>query len=523
MLLLHDGTKPQLRPYQQEVVSQVHRAIADGFKRPVIVAGTGSGKTVMAAQLIDDFVSQSKTILFVVHLDVLVGQTAEKLESFGVDHGFIKAGYPERAYASVQIASVQTLPRRNWWKRHHFDVVIFDEVHATGFSSIGKQLLTKYYPESIHIGLTATPYRLSKKEGLADYFNKLIQAPPPRELMEMGFLVWPKYFTLPEADLSGVGTVAGDYDESSLAVACNKPELIDRIFQEWVRLAPGKRTIAFGVNVNHAQAIANRFSSSGIPSAVVTGETSRNERKDIYKRFASGEILLISSVGVLTTGFDSPAAEVEIIARPTKSKALHYQMVGRVLRISPETGKTHGIVLDQAGNVRKFPFVEELKRFRLTNGEDSQGEAPKKVCESRDETCKTRQHGTVDENGVSLGCGALLYSFLQKCPHCGYKFPERVKAQLTGNLVELSVKRQQKAEKQPVTRSPNADRIDHLIRVAGNRQYQKGWVGHKVLETPNITKDDLKYTAKLLGYDWRWAEHKWEELQIQRGKTVATV
>jgi superfamily II DNA or RNA helicase len=488
MLLLHDGTKPTLRPYQQEVVSQVHQAIADGFKRPAVVASCGAGKTLMSAKLIEDFVACGFNILFFVDLDCLVPQTAEKLEAFGIDHGFIKADYPERRYCQVQIGSAQTMARRSWWKRIHFDVIIYDEAHKTVYSRIGQEMLNSIYPDSLHIALTATPWRTSKRQSMGDFFNTLILAPMPYELQEMGYLVPMRYYTLPQADLSGVATVAGDYNEGQLSVACNRPELVEKIASEWHRITPGKRTIAFAVDIAHATAIAQQFDRDGIPSGIVTGDTPKNERNRLYQALHNKEILVLSSVNVVSIGFDLPSVEVGITARPTESAALFHQQLGRVMRISHATEKSEGVILDQSGNLlkRKTGFVlpEQLrpKHFSLKRSSQVEpGEAPLKPCESHDETGKTNPHGSLDESGMSLGCGVLLYSFLQKCPHCGYKFPERAKAQLTSNLVELSVKRQERAEKQGAIRSEHADHIDERMGChQGFANSQRDKAGFKV-------------------------------------------
>jgi len=169
----------ELYPFQKELVDSTHSRLANGENRLLIVAPTGSGKTIIAAQLIQDLASAGMRILFLVHLDVLVGQTAEKLERFGVQAGFIKAGYTEERGAPVQIASVQTLIRRGWWRSQHFDVVIFDEAHRTAFS-LAAELIRDVYPNAVHIGLTATPWRLNPRQGLSDYFSESIAAPLPQ-------------------------------------------------------------------------------------------------------------------------------------------------------------------------------------------------------------------------------------------------------------------------------------------------------------------------------------------------------
>ena len=133
-------------------------------------------------------------------------------------------------------------------------------------------------------------------------------------------------------------------------------------------------------------------------------------RNKIYQQLADGEILVLSSCGALSEGFDVPAVNAVILSRPTKSKALYCQQLGRGLRLSPETEKQDCIILDQAGNVLRHGFVEDLKEVSLTPGKQKgEGEAPMKVCPQDDD-----------------GCGAILYAFQMNCPHCGYKFERRI-------------------------------------------------------------------------------------------------
>lgn len=175
---------PALRPYQHQVIQDVYSHIRNGIKRILVVAPTGSGKTLIASQIVAHAVSRTKRVLFIVHRDILISQTYVKLRSFGVDCGFIKAGWQENRLALVQIASVQTLPRRNWWHEFSADVILLDECHILGWSSVTQQMMREVYPSVIYIGLTATPFRLSRRESMGDVFDALVNAPTPRELIE---------------------------------------------------------------------------------------------------------------------------------------------------------------------------------------------------------------------------------------------------------------------------------------------------------------------------------------------------
>ena len=406
-----------LRPYQKKAVSDTYQLIRSQRRKILLVAPTGSGKTIMSSRVVKDAVSRQRRLLFVVHRKILIDQTYNKFQKFGLECGFIKSGYPENRDALVQIASVGTLEEREWWKDYPADVILLDEAHITAFAKIVAEMMRRIYPRAIYLGLTATPWRLAKNEGMGDMFTDLVCAPMPYQLIEAGFLVKPSYYSLKQPDLDKVKINDGDFDSQQLAVACNTPEQIEATVKDWFRLAYGRRTIAFTEDVKHAQNLAAAFEKYGIPSAYVSGKTSTEIRHKIYKQLENGEILLLASCAALSEGFDVPAVNAVFLCRPTKSKALYFQQVGRGLRISPDTGKQDCIVLDKAGNVLRHGFVEDLKEVSLSPGEVSltpgkekseREEAPIKVCPQDDD-----------------GCGAILYSSQMVCPQCGYEFQRK--------------------------------------------------------------------------------------------------
>lgn len=439
---------PNLRSYQHRFINEVYEHIRTGANRILGVAPTGSGKTIIASQITSHAVERGRRVMFLVHRDVLVGQTANKFEAFGLDCGFIKAGWREKRNAKVQIASVQTLPRRDWWREFPAEVVILDEVHLVGWVDIVQKIMSKTYPQAIYLGLTATPWRMSKQEAMGDIFERLVCAPLPHQLIDQGYLVKPSYFSLGEADLEKVGTIAGEYDEGELAIICDRPELIQRAVEDWKRLAAGRRTIAFAVNVNHSRHICEAFRSDGIPADHVDGSTPLKVRQRIYERLANGEIFVLSSCMTLGEGFDCPSVSAILMLRPTKSKALYFQHVGRGLRLSPETDKRDCLVLDLAGNVTRFGFIENLKEVSLYPGKDSGCD------EGSMKTCPI----------VDGGCGAILYSFQMHCPECGYRFPSHKVAFLAGIEQCLSEEDQERF-----------DVYQDKIREAFSSNYAPGW------------------------------------------------
>lgn len=394
---------PQLRPYQVALINDLYRTLNQGHKRVAILAGTGAGKTVISGQICHHAEAAGKRLLFLVHLDVLVGQTYEKMQAFGLHCGFIKAGWAENREAPIQIASIQTMAKRRWWRKWPADVVFFDEGHITLFSQVGQSVL-KTFPDATHLVMTATPERLGKRQ-LGDYLDTLVASPSPSELQGMGYLSRMKYYTPDGAvNLDGVKTVQGDYDEAGLKNACDRPELIAKIVREWQRIAPGKRTIAFCVDLEHARHVAEAFRQAGVPADTVEGGTPIKARRRMYADLRDEKILVLTSCNVISIGFDEPSVEVGLMLRPTQSSALHFQQVGRVMRISPQTGKQFGLILDQAGNLDRLGFPEDIKEYTLPTQDQTSGSGsppPMKPCPA---------------------CGYRVLSFVVKCPECGHQW-----------------------------------------------------------------------------------------------------
>lgn len=452
---------PQLRPYQVQLINDLYRKLNEGHKRVAIIAGTGAGKTVISGQICAHAEAAGKRLMFLVHLDVLVGQTYEKMKAFGLHCGFIKAGWEEDKEAPIQIASIQTMSKRKWWKTWPADVVFYDEGHITLFSQVGKSAL-KTFPNAVHLVMTATPERLGKEQ-LGEYMDTLVASPVPSDLQEMGYLATMRYYSMPPdgvANLKGVKTVRGDYDEAGLKNACDRPELIDKIVREWKRLTPGKRTIAFCVDIEHARHVAEAFCKAGISSEVVEGGTPIKERQRIYADLRDEKLLVLTSCNVISIGFDEPSVEVGLMLRPTQSSALHFQQIGRVMRISPQTGKHYGIILDQAGNLERLGFPEDIEQYQLPlskDGSGSGGPPPTKPCPQ---------------------CGRIVLAFVVKCPDCAHQWVTERVLNLE-DMVEIYSREQAHQIKDPVI-------LRDMFHGCRRRVYKEG-------RSPDLAVNDFKF------------------------------
>ncbi len=351
-LLAPPATAQRLRPYQTRALDGLRRHLGSGKRRVLLVSPTGSGKTTIAAEMIRSATARGNRVLFLAHRRELIQQCSDRLDQFGVEHGVIMGTHPRHMpWLPVQVASVQTLARRMTRadgtphpSRPTPDLVIIDEAHhARAGTYLG---ILKEFPGVASVGLTATPWRGDGK-GLGELFEASVIAATPAELIGEGHLVHFSGFSYEIPDLDGVRVKGNDYDGLELAQCMSTAKMVGGIVEKYLEHAAGKRAVVFAVSVEHSQKIAAEFVAAGIAAEHLDGEAPNELRAAILARLASGATLVVSNVGVLTEGWDCPAVEVCILARPTKSCGLFMQMVGRALR--PFAGKELARIHDHAG------------------------------------------------------------------------------------------------------------------------------------------------------------------------------
>lgn len=425
----------QLFPHQIQAKKDTYSLIKEGIKKILIVSATGSGKTETACGIVQDALSKGRKIAFVVHRDNLARQTMARFEKYGLEPSAVHPDFPKQYDNPLQVVSIQTLSRRPDALHLLNDLTIYDEAHLTAWTTLGKKLLIENH-SSFAIGLTATPWRLSKREEMGDLFSGLVLAPLPYQLINDGFLVPPRYFGLDGIDTKDVNPSMGDFSLEDLGVLTNDPNVVKLAVNEWERLAEKRKTIAFTVNIAHSKALADEFNKRGIPAVAIYGKSKDGDGltpqqcEFHFNQLREGKITVITSCEKLAEGFDVPDIGVAMLCRPTKSKAKYVQQLGRALRIFPD--KKDAIILDQAGNVTRHGFIEDFTKddFQLTQSTDGEkGVMPTKECPC----CG-------NEVRISLMiCNGIIKDKNGQLVTCGYEFPVKEKIQQTSQLVELKV------------------------------------------------------------------------------------
>jgi ATP-dependent helicase IRC3 len=359
-------TEIRLRDYQREAIDAVFDAWAEGMKRPAIVLPTGAGKTVVFSALVKRFREERrsnpfdythKRVMILAHRDELVDQAIAKLRAVlprDVSVGKVKA-MDNDTRADVMVCSVQTLATGRriqgiqegaMFPRGAIGLIITDECHHAAAASYRK--IYDAFPDALNLGVTATMAR-GDGVGLGGVWDETVYKKSVLNMIANGHLcdVEAKRVNLWGVDMGDVKVSRGDYQSGDLGRALMEAEAHKPIAVAYQEYAKDRRGIVFTPTVETAHATAEELNTAGVKSAVISGETPRDERRRIFEDFRTGKVQVLSNCMVLTEGFDAPWAEVAVIARPTQSQPLYVQMVGRVLR--PWPGKTKALVLDVVG------------------------------------------------------------------------------------------------------------------------------------------------------------------------------
>ncbi len=451
--------------FQLRMIDWVRYEISNGSSSVVLQSPTGSGKTVTAAQIIQNALEKGSRVLFLAHRRELIKQCSQKLELYGIEHGLIMAGHELEDWYSVQVASIDTL-RARALKRDRImmpraNIVVIDEAHRS-LSNTYLQVISEY-PEAVILGLTATPCRTDGR-GLGHVYDALVCGPSIKWLIENKYLVPLRYYAPSEPDLKGlkVGN-SGDYIGNQVAGRMDKPKLIGDVVEHWLRLSNDRQTIVFGSSVAHSIHLRDRFREAGILAEHIDADTPTEERDRILTDLAEKRIQVLCNCLVLTEGWDCPIAATCVLVRPTKSLGLYLQMIGRVMRVME--GKKDGLVIDHSGAVYEHGLAEDIEEWSL--------DSRRKLEKDKEEKEKE------DKPPKLVTCEAcfVVYERSPVCPKCGHQNAKHGKYVDTedGTLVEIGKSKASKAW----TREEEQQWYSMFLGYAVSKCYKGGWAAHK--------------------------------------------
>jgi DNA repair protein RadD len=358
-----------LRDYQVNAVEAARRYLTDPRqKKPVlIVMPTGSGKSLIIASIAEQI--DEPLIVFQPTKEILE-QNYHKMMDYGIMGVTIySASMNRKEIGNITLATIGSVYRKPEDFKH-FRYIIMDEAHLCNSKGGMYKEFFEVVGEKI-IGLTATPYRLSH-DGFGGSILKFLTRTNPRvfgkviHVTQTGYLAKQGYFSKVEYyPIKGfnrseiqLNSTGADYLEDSEKTYYTKSEFNKSVLDVVRRLLKvGKtRILVFTKFVEEAATLSSEL---GDCAAMVNGDMKSKDRNEIIKNFRSGKVKVVANVGVLTLGFDYPELEVVVIARPTRSLTLYYQMVGRCVR--PHPSKQAAWVVDMCGNYDIFGRVEQMR------------------------------------------------------------------------------------------------------------------------------------------------------------------
>ena len=368
--------------YQQEILDKLEaeRAVR-GYTRNLVVAATGTGKTVISALDYKRFCKQHPgkpcRLLFVAHREEILRQSLYTFRAVLKDANFgelfVGSYRPEgidHLFLSIQTFNSQDFTAKT--APDFYDYIVVDEFHHAAAPTYQK--LLSYYQPQILLGLTATPERMDGKSVLPYFSNRIAAEIRLPEAIDRKLLCPFQYFGVTDTvDLNTLKWSAGGYDRNELsklyslsgAVANRRADLVVSSLLKYVTDIDEVKGLGFCVSIEHAAFMCRYFNSHGIPSIFLTGKSSDEERKAAKGRLVSGEVRFIFVVDIYNEGVDIPEVNTVLFLRPTESLTIFLQQLGRGLRLAEN--KECLTVLDFIGQANKRYNFEDKFAALLSN------------------------------------------------------------------------------------------------------------------------------------------------------------
>ena len=369
--------------YQQEILDKLEaERKVRGQYRNLVVAATGTGKTVISAFDYKRFVKENPDrpcrLLFIAHREEILRQSIETFRGVLKDRNFGEMFVGSYVPESVDelFMSIQTFNSRNFTDKtspEFYDYIVVDEFHHAAAPTYQK--LLSYYKPKILLGLTATPERMDGKSVVGYFDNRIAAEIRLPEAIDRKLLCPFQYFGVTDtADLNELKWTRGGYDRDELSklytfsgiIAERRADAVIGSLLKYVTDINDVKGLGFCVSVDHAEFMANYFNKRDIPSIFLTGDSSDEERYSAKKKLVSGEVRFIFVVDIYNEGVDIPEVNTVLFLRPTESMTIFLQQLGRGLRLSE--GKECLTVLDFIGQANKKYNFEDKFAAMLSNG-----------------------------------------------------------------------------------------------------------------------------------------------------------
>ena len=374
------GEKLELREYQQEALDALEKMRGEKKTIALLYHATGTGKTVTA---VSDAKRMGGRVLFVAHTMELINQAMETFRRIWPEVSVGKfAENIKEANAHVVCGSIQSVALNlDSFRDNDFAYLIIDEAHHAAADTY--QRVLAYFKPAFTLGLTATPERADDAD-ILEIFKNTAHKLDIQTAVEIGALAPVRCIRIhTNIDMTKVRFNSVQYNIRDLDVKICVSERNQLIVDTWLDYVKDKRTVVFCASVKHAEQIAELFRKADVPAVAVSGGMKTSERKEHLAKFASGEIKVLCACDLLNEGWDCPETEVLFMARPTMSKVLYTQQLGRGMRNA--AGKEYLMVFDFVDNASQYNAAYSIHRlFKLKEyhpGETVLGKAGEREAE----------------------------------------------------------------------------------------------------------------------------------------------
>ena len=377
-----DGSNLELKEHQKEAIRALDEMRARNETIALLYHATGTGKTVTA---VTDAKRCGRRVLFIAHTQELINQAAEAFEVIWPEvtiGRFMENSKDPTAH--VVCGSVQSVALHlDAFRDDDFSYLIIDEAHHASADTYQKIL--GYFKPAFTLGLTATPERTDDNQAILDIFKNTAHKLDIQTAVEIGELVPVRCIRIhTNIDLSKVRFNSIQYNIRDLESKIYVPERNRLIVDTWLAYVQDKRTVVFCASVKHAEQIAALFREHVISVSAVSGGMKPSERREFQDKFIRKDIMVLCACDLLNEGWDCPEIEVLFMARPTMSKVLYTQQLGRGMRLYE--GKENLMVFDFVDNASQYNMPQSLHRlFKLKEyhaGELALAPANKKAAEA---------------------------------------------------------------------------------------------------------------------------------------------
>jgi len=334
-----------LRQYQKEAVEKVRKTFSKS-KRVFLELPTGGGKTIIFSEIAKRAIAKGRNVWIIVPRNELIWQASEKLLNIGVKHGVIAPGYTESKLYDIHIVSKDTWIRRKDRIQTKPQFVIVDEGHLATDRYVEMQ---SCYPDAFYLFVSATPERLDGKSlSMIAPYEALVHGPSIKWLIENQYLSQIKYRCPPVTGLDSLKRTGYEIDAEQLEQWLQEKKIYGSTIEHYKKYCTGRQSIIYCRSVELSKKTAEKFQDEGFKIESVDGKMQRGKIRSIIDAVKDGDLDGVASCDLITYGLDVPNVSAIVMLRPTLSRAIYYQMLGRGLRYLPD--KDCCVVLDHVGN-----------------------------------------------------------------------------------------------------------------------------------------------------------------------------